>query len=365
MKEAGDARLKENTNPKTDVGRPDNLPEPQPLPTNDDDELGYDPDDLFLDSVGKDEDDSGAPLDPTGINGDESDDDGMNIDVLVSLFMTCGVSSVEATRAAVRIVKVCDSEQPVMMAALYHKEQPSFVEAYGRGSICDAANNLRPDLNVKGLGALDLRTNRPDGTPWDLSKASHQRQVLKLIKKHKPLWIIGAPPCVTFCALNIGLNYPKMDPADVKQRKAEGLAHLRFACKLYRFQISQGRHFLHEHPAGAASWQEECIQSLMKRSGVGVAVGDQCEYGLVTPSAQNPKISMPAKKHTKFMTTSPQMIKRLSLLCSGNHEHQPLIGGRAAAAAFYPLPLIVEMIRGIRDTADQAHWPWTSTRMPR
>ena len=34
-----------------------------------------------------------------------------------------------------------------------------------------------------------------------------------------------------------------------------------------------------------------------------------------------------------------------------DHEHQHLVGGRCAAAAFYPLPLVRAILRGIRDTA--------------
>ena len=46
------------------------------------------------------------------------------------------------------------------------------------------------------------------------------------------------------------------------------------------------------------------------------------------------------------------MIKRLSKVCPGDHSHEPLLGGKAAAAAFYPVPLIVAILRGVRDTAD-------------
>ena len=59
-----------------------------------------------------------------------------------------------------------------------------------------------------------------------------------------------------------------------------------------------------------------------------------------------------AKKPTKWATTSEEMRSRLSTRCSKTHSHQHLLGGRAAAAAFYPMPLITEIIRGMRDTAD-------------
>ena len=46
------------------------------------------------------------------------------------------------------------------------------------------------------------------------------------------------------------------------------------------------------------------------------------------------------------------MLRRLSKKCTGTHPHQPLLGGRAAQAAFYPPGLVLEILRGIRDTAD-------------
>ena len=51
------------------------------------------------------------------------------------------------------------------------------------------------------------------------------------------------------------------------------------------------------------------------------------------------------------MTTSPQMAARLSRRCSKQHPHEPLLGGRAKAAELYPDKLILEILRGVRDTA--------------
>ena len=42
----------------------------------------------------------------------------------------------------------------------------------------------------------------------------------------------------------------------------------------------------------------------------------------------------------------------LQALLEDTHIHQPLLSGRAAGAAFYPLTLITELLRGMRDTFD-------------
>ena len=66
---------------------------------------------------------------------------------------------------------------------------------------------------------------------------------------------------------------------------------------------------------------------------------------------------MPAKKPTRWMSSSPHMLQRLSRRCTGNHEHQQLVGGRAKAAEDYSLDLISEILRGMRDTSDHEE-PW-------
>ena len=347
MRDAGDVRLREDKTSSVEKAATASDPLPEPGTLSDDKQKDMD-DDIafdraFNDLDGPALDDGGIEIDATG--GDELDE-GMNIDTLTDLLMTCGVETVNASRAAIQIQRLSKASQQ-------SGEQPTFVEAYGRGSLNEQAHSHRRNLNIQGLGALDLRTRRPDGKLWDLSKPSHQKLVMQLVKIHEPTWIIGAPPCTSFSTLNTGLNFPRMNPEDVERIKAEGKAHLRFACRLYRYQVKHGRHFLHEHPAGASSWHEDCIQDLMCKPEVGVTVGDQCQYGLVTPCAHNRKLTVPAKKHTKFMSTSEYMLKRLSKLCKGEHDHQPLIGGRASQAAFYPLPLVMEILRGIRDTADR------------
>ena len=46
------------------------------------------------------------------------------------------------------------------------------------------------------------------------------------------------------------------------------------------------------------------------------------------------------------------MTEGLDKRCDRSYRHQHLVGGRAAAAAFYPLSLVCAILRGIRSTAD-------------
>ena len=141
-----------------------------------------------------------------------------------------------------------------------------------------------------------------------------------------------------------------MSPDKVKSILREGRRHLHFVISLYKVQLENGRHFLHEHPHGASSWQDVHMKKLLNHARVNSTVSDQCQYGLFTPGPNGQL--MPAKKPTRWASTSPQMLARVSARCPGDHSHQHLMGGRAADAAFYPPELITNILRGMRDTAD-------------
>ena len=226
------------------------------------------------------------------------------------------------------------------------KQSTKVLEVYGRGSINDQANLSRRDLNIKGVGALDLRTCKPDGTPWDFSKRVDRQQARDLVAAEDPDWIVGSPPCTAFSIWNFAMNFPKMPKERVDQALAEGRVHLKFMASLYRRQIRRGKYFLHEHPSTALSWKEPEISDLMRLPYVHSVVAHQCMFGLVTPSSDGGE-PMPAMKRTRFMTNSFPMTLRLNRVCDESHAHQQLVGGRCAQAAFYPLPLVKAILLGI------------------
>ena len=136
-----------------------------------------------------------------------------------------------------------------------------------------------PKLSLSAGSTFDLREGR-DGRRWDFTKEEDRRTARKQIEHEKPYIVIGSPPCTTFCALNVRWNYPKMPTEEVEKRKAVGRVLFGFALEIYKLQLKAGRHFRHEHPATATSWQEPGMQDLCSRPGVSVIVGDQCRYGL-------------------------------------------------------------------------------------
>ena len=246
---------------------------------------------------------------------------------MMDILQTLGVDVEDANRFCAKAVRT----------AAQHANEPSFVEAYGTGRIVEQANGVLRNLNVKGLAAFDLRTRKEDGSPWDFSKTSDRKEALRYVKEKRPTWVIGSPPCTAFSRLQ-GLNFRKMSPERVKAIMDEGRRHLYFVISIYKLQLEAGRHFLHEHPQGATSWEDLQMQKLLAHPRVNSVVSDQCQYGLVTPGGKGEL--MPAKKPTRWASTSPHMLNRLKARCPGDHIHQHLMGGRAANAAFYPPELI-------------------------
>ncbi len=110
-------------------------------------------------------------------------------------------------------------------------------------------------------------------------------------------------------------------------------------------QVLAGRHFLHEHPAGATSWTQPPMTRLLATPGVGAVVAHQCAYGLQSSTAGGG--SAPAKKPTRFMSSAPALLEALSRRCPGGHQHAPLVGGtRARDAATYPPGLCEAILQG-------------------
>ena len=131
--------------------------------------------------------------------GELRDSDGDHVmATIVNVLQTNGVSIGDAVEYGLRMVKN-RLDSPINMGKPYN---PTVFEVYGHGTIVDASHGLRRSLNVNGLRALDLRTTKPNGAPWDFSLASDRQLARSMIETEKPTWVIGSPPC-TFSVLGI------------------------------------------------------------------------------------------------------------------------------------------------------------------
>ena len=194
-----------------------------------------------------------------------------------------------------------------------------------------------PQCGSFGLRAgfcVDLSTEKPNGEHWDLTRDEDKAMLKKLQTQEKPEIVIGSPPCTDFCTL---LRL-RLTATEVEARRREGAKHVETAAAAYRRQLDMGKHFLHEHPAGSASWDLECMRQLAQDSRVYVVTGPQCRWGLkvVGPDGKPGYV----RKRTTWMTSSKVLADLLdgSQLPKCQHRHVALIGGRRTqAAAVYPL----------------------------
>lgn len=145
-----------------------------------------------------------------------------------------------------------------------------------------------------------------------------------------------------------------MQPDDVKRRVIQAKLHLKFCTEIYKHQLRQGAHFLHEHPATAESWAEECMERLKKHLCVEPVIGHMCQYGMVHVDKEG--VKWPVLKPTKWLSSSLALLRRLSRKCprgSGGefgHKHIILFGKeKTQSAAIYPPELCRQILLGIQE----------------
>ncbi len=135
------------------------------------------------------------------------------------------------------------------------------------------------------------------------------------------------------------LNKGRGDPIQRQRKFTEGKALLDFALDVYRWQMSRGRYFAHEHPATATSWRLPEVQKLMKDHRVERVVNDACMFGMRALDRYG--CEGPALKPTRWMTNAPYLAWHLNRSFGGTHQsHVHLTSGRAAQAAVYPPELV-------------------------
>ena len=126
---------------------------------------------------------------------------------------------------------------------------------------------------------MDLTTNDEDVQPWDFDRPEQRAKAKRRVTQEKPTILIGSPMCTAFCHLQ-NINFKRMDPERVRKILTRARLHLAFCCELYRIQVAEGRHFIHEHPALATSWGEPCVKRLLRMPEVKVTTTDACQYGI-------------------------------------------------------------------------------------
>ncbi len=203
--------------------------------------------------------------------------------------------------------------------------------------------------------AFDLTVVDPDdGQPWDFTRRDKREKARAMLRRQRPLLLIGSPMCTAFCTWQ-RLNASKSsDPDKMRRAKVAATMHMNFVISLYYEQIEADRYFLHEHPRWATSWSISEMKKLEKVPGVEFTQGDQCQYGAEVRSGKH--TGRPVMKPTGFLTNSPKLMQALSKRCVGRNgdcsrpaggEHFICSGHVSADMAKYPRELCRAVLRGI------------------
>ena len=146
------------------------------------------------------------------------------------------------------------------------------------------------------------------------------------------------------------MSRAKRDPKVVEKELQEAKEHMKFCMELYLIQLKGGRCFIHEHPAGATSWNMAETVELMMRPDVGMATFDMCQYGMVAVKDQ---VEKPVQKCTRVASNSNEVLKRLRMTCPNKggpgekHEHIALEGSLTKAAQVYPKQFCKTVCEGV------------------
>ena len=92
-----------------------------------------------------------------------------------------------------------------------------------------------------------------------------------------------------------------------------GKRHIICFVELYCMQIEGRRHFVHEHPDKSKAWEMPEVQQLLLRPEVGSTTLHMCAFGM---SAVDELGTAPVKKPTIVMSTSEEVLQRVSKICS-------------------------------------------------
>ena len=117
-------------------------------------------------------------------------------------------------------------------------------------------------LGLDAGWALVFNVADDDRMASDFSNQAKRDKALQKIRADKPFMLSTSPMCWPFSALQGFFNYPKMNHAEVKRKLSEAMLHVQFCMQLCHEQHANGRLFVFEHPAGAASWSMKAIQQM-------------------------------------------------------------------------------------------------------
>lgn len=200
--------------------------------------------------------------------------------------------------------------------------------------------------------SVDLSAQKPDGSGefWDLNKMRDVKQLDKLVDEEDPILLTGSPRCDPFSVLR-SLNWRSLGLEPNVSKKIEGEKRLDLSVDYYWKQLRRGRYFLHEHPAGADSWDRPKMRELQQHPGIYTVSGPMCKWGMELDTRRKGRGYV--FKPTKWVTNSRILAEILDQRCTNFtggplHRHVSLGGGLAHLCERYPQALVDAVLVGLK-----------------
>ena len=194
----------------------------------------------------------------------------------------------------------------------------------------DGLSRAAPHFGLRPGFVLDLtgpRVGGPNaGKQWCLDKDEDAAELQQLISDECPALLTGSSRHDLSRLLGVRQNAVGQEQAALRTDKAQ--KQFRACVKLYRKQHEEQRSFLHEHPAGATSWQDQDMLALQSLPGVYTVEGPTCywnrsckpgasQFGSLTKKNRFCGIS---RSKTKFVTNSRCLAEALKRACCDSLE---------------------------------------------
>ena len=178
------------------------------------------------------------------------------------------------------------------------RDQPGISEVYSPPRVAPYC----PQFNMNPGWSLDLTTQDSEGRPWDFDVESSRERAKELIRKTKPLLLIGSTMSTWFSTLT-GLAKSRITAEELEANLQRARSHLQFTFELYDQQVREGRYFLHGHPKGASSWGEKCvIDTVARHEGLESVVSHMCAAGMTALSPDG--VEGPVLNATRWLTNA-------------------------------------------------------------
>ena len=175
-----------------------------------------------------------------------------------------------------------------------------------------------------GLSKISVRRKLRTGRNFDvvsgcdLSVWANQEEMIRYITVHRPLVIIGGPPCTSFSSWS--RYHRRVNPESFDRSRAIGEKLANLMARIASMQIVSGRFFLIENPKSSDLFKLPSFQKLWNTNQVGSITLPQCALGLVSPEGK------PILKWTTLWSNSRFLLEPFANLSCCHSSHGELEG---------------------------------------